>query len=542
MRMKSFPEERQKILTKLRNEGNHNHNNKVLKAGRGEIQVVYRSSSTSQLSHHDYVPCCFCLGWYVKPELWKHVKRCTLNESKAQSKTRSHKRIGHLLKELPAETSAQYKKVLNHMRQDDLYLIIRNDKLLSKYGEQLTNRFGHDPNKFVNITSRLRMMARLLKAMRQIDSNITQIEDSMNPEMFDTILSAARLMTGFDRDSNLYSNPSLALKVGTTFCRVVNILHSFGIEQKDETIKMKCHDLQRLFSMRWTEEFTFHAHRTNTKNKKNKIILVPLAEDVTKLATKLRKDMEQACDDLNALNSESHASLYIGPYRTLQKSLLALIILFNRKRTGEVGKMKVEEYLSKKKGATAFTLEALRLDALEQEFARSFTRVELEGKKGKTVAMFLCNNMKKGMDLLLDYRRIVGIPKSNPHMFATIGSDTCLRGAQILKEYSTICGLARPEAMKGGNLRKQVAIMSAVINFDENEQDVLATWLAHDIRVHRDYYRLPDSHVQLAKMTKFLCALEKGELHNYHGKTLDDIEIPNDELEGMCIFKNLLHS
>ncbi|XP_045069612.1 uncharacterized protein LOC121559117 isoform X5 [Coregonus clupeaformis] len=55
--------------------------------------------------------------------------------------------------------------------------------------------------------------------------------------------------------------------------------------------------------------------------------------------------------------------------------------------------------------------------------------------------------------------------------------------------------------------------------------DQLATFLGHDIRVHREFYRLPESTLQLAKVSKLLIAIEKGRLPYLQGKGLDDIEV-----------------
>ena len=53
----------------------------------------------------------------------------------------------------------------------------------------------------------------------------------------------------------------------------------------------------------------------------------------------------------------------------------------------------------------------------------------------------------------------------------------------------------------------------------ENELDVLAKYLGHDIRIHREYYRLPDAAVQVAKISKVLIALE--------GKNGDPVQLMN---------------
>ncbi|KAJ4925111.1 hypothetical protein JOQ06_017848 [Pogonophryne albipinna] len=69
-----------------------------------------------------------------------------------------------------------------------------------------------------------------------------------------------------------------------------------------------------------------------------------------------------------------------------------------------------------------------------------------------------------------------------------------------------------------------------ILNLKNNELDQLANFLGHDIRVHRDFYRLPEATIEIAKISKILLAMEKGSLAAYQGKSLDEIEI-EDELE-----------
>ncbi|XP_034545870.1 uncharacterized protein LOC117817329 [Notolabrus celidotus] len=63
----------------------------------------------------------------------------------------------------------------------------------------------------------------------------------------------------------------------------------------------------------------------------------------------------------------------------------------------------------------------------------------------------------------------------------------------------------------------------------DTEMDQLANFLGHDIRIHREFYRLPEKTLQLAKISKVLMALEQGRLAEFHGKNLDEITIGPDE-------------
>lgn len=61
------------------------------------------------------------------------------------------------------------------------------------------------------------------------------------------------------------------------------------------------------------------------------------------------------------------------------------------------------------------------------------------------------------------------------------------------------------------------------MNLKDNELDQLANFLNHNIRVHREYYQLPQSTIQLAKISKLLMAMEKGSVKDIQGKSLDEI-------------------
>ncbi|ELU18642.1 hypothetical protein CAPTEDRAFT_209198 [Capitella teleta] len=114
------------------------------------------------------------------------------------------------------------------------------------------------------------------------------------------------------------------------------------------------------------------------------------------------------------------------------------------------------------------------------------------------------------------------IVEDNVYMFATKKGLGHLRGHTILMEYSKVCGAANPELLRSTKLRKQVATMSQLVNLQNNELDI-ARFLGHDINVHREYYRLPEDHIQVAKVAKLLHSVEKG-LH-IDGLKLDEIDV-----------------
>jgi len=49
--------------------------------------------------------------------------------------------------------------------------------------------------------------------------------------------------------------------------------------------------------------------------------------------------------------------------------------------------------------------------------------------------------------------------------------------------------------------------MSQILNLKKNELDQLAQFMGHDIRIYREYYRLPNDVVQAAQVVKVLLSM-----------------------------------
>ncbi|KAK0142445.1 hypothetical protein N1851_019827 [Merluccius polli] len=114
-------------------------------------------------------------------------------------------------------------------------------------------------------------------------------------------------------------------------------------------------------------------------------------------------------------------------------------------------------------------------------------------------------------------------------MFARPAAKTHFRGSDGLRGFAKACGAKCPKALTSTKLRKHAATLSTVLNMTDTEMDQLANFLGHDIRIHREFYRLPEKTLQLAKISKLLMALEQGRLAEFHGKNLDEITTGPDE-------------
>ena len=101
------------------------------------------------------------------------------------------------------------------------------------------------------------------------------------------------------------------------------------------------------------------------------------------------------------------------------------------------------------------------------------------------------------------------ISEDNVYLFV-LSVEGHVRACNSLLEHYIHCGAEYPKYLRATGLRKQIAIVSQVMNLKENELDVPAIFLGHDIQTHRQYYRLPNSTLQVAKVSQVLMKMERG--------------------------------
>ncbi|XP_041360486.1 uncharacterized protein LOC121376778 [Gigantopelta aegis] len=219
-------------------------------------------------------------------------------------------------------------------------------------------------------------------------------------------------------------------------------------------------------------------------------------------------------------------------WSTLRDVVLTRVILFNRRRQGEVSHMTIEVYAKiQTAGQDGFVMD--HLSDLEKELSQHFCCVEVRGKRGMTVPVLMNKETKEWPDILMSCRHDAGIKDDNAYVFARThyGSHEYVRCSDCLRAMSENCGAKEPHLLRSTQLRKQIATMSQILNLKDHELDYLARYLGHDIRVHREYYRLPDQTLQVAKISKLLLATEQGGVGLKAGQQLDDIVIdPEEEL------------
>ena len=408
--------------------------------------------------------------------------------------------------------------ILGMMKRDEFSILVRNDPLITSYGEKLFQKHGHLEHLHQHISCKMRELARLVTAARKLDSGVTWLAECLSPDKFDMVVKAVKELCGFAQEENKYKTPSLALKLGHSLKKCCAIAVCSSIKANDAEKRQSLEDFMYLCDKTWSTEVSSAALSTLASNKMNKPQLIPLTSDIQMLnqyiAAESKKCQAQLESDTDA---ES--------WQTLARVTLVSVILFNRRRAGETERLLLNEYNKRSTDNLSVKDIADSLSAVEQVLCRTMSRVEIRGKRGRIVPVILTPQMVIAIDLLNSKRHAVCISEANPYVFARSLSGTPLRASQCLHNLAVACGASHPENLTSTRLRKHIATTSQILNLQECDLDILAGFLGHNIQVHRNFYRLPQETLQLAKVSKVLLAYDRGQIASYKGKNLDEIQL-----------------
>jgi len=499
---------------KLRNDGNYMHNVSVLKDQSGEI-IPFRRPSVSQHSSDDFIPCESCHAMFVKDNLWRHRKKCPFKQSHS-----GHSRcqgFGSILLPFSSAASEGLKRdIMTGLNQDDVASVVRTDDVIMKFASRLHFQHSHAKHRFPYIKERIRQMGRFLLQMRSMTSVKCQ-SDCLDPTMFESVVSAVRCICGFDEDRHVYETPSLALKMGHSLKELARIqINSCTVAGRVED-KQKCEEFLSLCTNEWSHEVSSHALRSLHHRKFNKPLVLPLAEDVKLLHNHLTSRASECTEQL--ARSPSDVS-----WCELCQVTLTQVVIFNRRRGGEAQRMLLSTYLNSDVQNVNEDLETC-LSEVERALCKEFRIVYTEGKRGRKVPVLLTKSLQAQISVLVDLRSSVGVSDANTFLFARRKSCMPYRSSDCLRRFAVESRTKNPSALTSTKLRKHVATMSQMLALKDNELDLLATFLGHDIHVHREFYRLPEHTLQVAKVSKLLIAMEHGQTKTLQGRNFDDIDV-----------------
>lgn len=504
----------QNTLTRLRCEGNFKHNIKVLKEGGTDIVVVKRPTKKRKVS--EFLPCPHCCGFYCKAELWRHAKKCDLRDSNLETSEISVTRQSMLLLEsarLPSELEASesMRELMTAMRQDGPTQKAVTDELLCQFGEALLQKYG--PAKKNDVAQRMRQLARLLitiqdmKRFKEIETTNLSFLDLISGKTFDLCVEGTSILCGLvitpDRRRE-YERPSLALRLGHLLKKLAIIKRGLCL-RKDETDQVKeAKTFEKLLHDEWTDKVSTNALNTLKRRRDQTIEQLPETEDLLQLKLHQEEVRKKALVDLEATPN-------YNTWRMLAQNVLARLIIFNKRRAGEVAKLTMATYKNrpnwKRAGHSAITA---TLEPLEKKLLEKTDLVMVPGKRSRKVPILLPQDVLQAMELLMNTREQVGIPSGNAYFFSSRSSNGFLDGWQAINASSSEADLKKPELVTSTKCRKYNATITQLLDLGPTQVELLANHMGHSVNIHKEHYRLQESTIEITKVGKLLLAVDKG--------------------------------
>ncbi|XP_052255303.1 uncharacterized protein LOC127861006 [Dreissena polymorpha] len=535
LKIKTLPKkspERAAAFSALVNEGNYKHNISVLKYGSG-IFITARRDSTDDKKHkvEDYYPCEFCKGFYVMNLLWHHAKNCKVknlgskNDREATDLVEPEETTNFLRNSrtllycslLETDEEELILPVLKRMNDGDVKSIFMRDTIIKKFTAVQVKALGHESiqkNDIHRVSQNARSLSRLvLEAQKQ--KPMASILGLLAPQNFDLV---TKCVSSMSRDS-----ATLPIRMGHLIGHCIMAKSAWAIRICNDDMLKESRDFKQLFDAEWRYIVNAPAIRRQNINSQNKPKVIPETQDLVLLRNYLMKELRETVDQMKQKPTAAG-------FQWLAKVTMCRLILFNKRRVAEVEDLMVHDFNNRPSWTDSEEFQ-LSLSHMEKELAKRMDMIEnvAKSKKNHHAFVLITPEAKESIMLLIESREAVGIPKSNPYIFARLNASTPLSGGASLKEIVHKCPLLKsPEIIITTTLRRYTATVSQILDMTSKEFRLLAKHLGHDVKTHKEYYQLSSATLELSKVSRILMAVENGKVNEWKDRPMSDISL--DEL------------
>ena len=500
-------------LKLLKHRGNFEHNQKLSSLEESKKVNIYKFDNKQ--AKHKKTCCPYCKRELSEQYLSKHVKdRCPVRELMKEEGSvteqisgRGCRRAGRY-EELDDIEDKRARKILARMQVDDIRETIRSDADLKLFFLWQCFRYPRDDD-IDTIRNKIRTLARFLHHMQDI-TDILTIHDCCMPRNFEAVLNGFRSFAGLTADNKLV-HPSLAKHSGEFLFECCQRISSLASRRGDEELERE--------TERWIKSYrtdfpviSREARQQMKERKFNKILLFPLFKEIEQVNSYLD-------DILKRWKYEESETAY----KVLTRTLLAKVILFNRKRPGETQRISVDIFNRAEVANSEPPNEDIvkELDKVSRFLITKMFRIEFPGKRfGNGVLLFTPLMLQAARNIVKLREKLVH--KSVPFLFARPDKhDSPYLGGECLAIAAKGSGVQNPERFKCTALRKHLATMSHSLHLSEYMVDHLSVFMGHNINVHRHYYQQQMSDVQKSHIAQVLVRINSGE--DLKDKTMDEI-------------------
>ncbi|XP_071634604.1 uncharacterized protein [Temnothorax longispinosus] len=247
--------ERKRIIETIRRKGEFQFNtNKMLNDGK--LHVVRRPNIKFNKTANEYGVCIKCHGFFSKNTLRNHVRKCVnVKHSKNRIITVLGRAILGRINEIASQTLK--KVIFPVLKEDSITRLIRYDELIIRYGNKLCMKYKpqhqHDM-----VRNRLRTLGRFLKALKEINNEITDFASLYEPKYYDDCIKAVYQVARYNTETQKFEAAYTAFQLGTLLKEVGELWRSQCIKNHDPVKKALVEDFLSLRK----EDFSHSVNKT----------------------------------------------------------------------------------------------------------------------------------------------------------------------------------------------------------------------------------------------------------------------------------------
>lgn len=466
----------------------------------GELLVARqprkRAEGRSPVKASDFKLCHRCNGRFLS------IDRHKLNCLDTNSIDHRRNPILTRLKEgnIHENASEQLRKVAAVFKVDDISNLIKYDESFVTFGNDLCLKYTKQQQHDL-IRARLRLLATLLRKVQRFNPTISCLSELIDPKSYNDIIKGVKNLVGSDEVTRKCRAPSTATTCGTWLGKVAKHLRKEYIKTENYEAVKKIEYSLDFHEVEYPLIINTLAYEIQSQNKRQKQEILPAMDDINIFRSYLERELIDAFSKL--VENYSYES-----WLKLNKTTLILILLFNRKRPGEVERVFITDYKSSTSFCNVNSDFYNTLNSHQKQLLNFYKRIEITGKKDRGVPLLLSLEMQEAIELLLKHRQNANIHENNPFIFALPGYDGSrykyLRACELMRTFADECGVERPKPLRLTKLRKHFATTVASLEIDECRIYDVSNFMGNAEKIHRDYYRQPTATRDICGVSELL--------------------------------------
>ncbi|XP_011313098.1 uncharacterized protein [Fopius arisanus] len=431
----------------------------------GSLIVCRRSNIRMNITAEDFQVCGKCKGYYARSAIGHHCRKCVDHDGKNERivMARGRKIAARVH---PISSKDVRNKSYPYMIEDAVVKKIRYDELVTVYANKMAKKYGTQGQSYKQVRANLRLCSRFLIAIKQIDNRIKDFSDVLQPEFYDAVIGAVRVVTKYDEDTKLYGAPAVAFGYGILLKKLAELLRNENTKKK---MPGKTEEVDNFIKLL---EAGYGINRgvaeTQAQNNRRKEVVLPTTEDIKKLHAFIKMERDKYYEKM----TEKFLDI---SWESLARMTLLSLRIFNRRRPGEIERLYIEDFRSHRSLDQGW-LEIMTLlratwwlpipgldhasnqeayDGLSEEgkkLTSKYSRFKIRG-----VPVLVDKEVLDCLNLLINHRENAAHETGNRYLSA----------CDLMREYSVKCGTGAPETVRGTILRKHIATKCIALNLTD---------------------------------------------------------------------------